>query len=408
VSSSSGPEGLTILVPARNEAERIEETVRTLRRDFPEAEVIVLDGRSQDGTAERAEAAGAVVLRVERLGKGEGLSAGERAAPPGRLLLADADLRGSLLALHESTADLTVAAFSRRVGGGFGLAKRVASRMVWLRTGVAPREPLSGQRLVTARARAACFPLASGFGCEVRMTIDALRAGLTLEEVELDLDHRATGRDASGFLHRGRQLLDAALAAGPLAVNYRGFRLPLVGWTTANLSDPGITLVMLLGWIDDTFSGEERGLREHLRARRTTGVLKAVGIPLIGLWRTRSPSGALLFALGANLLNQLDTRPGRCLKAYLLAALPVGAPVGRAVLLLPYDLAERVMLGDAGSNAFGAVLGLKSVDRFHGWTRWAAIGALAGLNILGERTSVGRLIERTPGLRELDRLGRRR
>jgi hypothetical protein len=53
------------------------------------------------------------------------------------------------------------------------------------------------------------------------------------------------------------------------------------------------------------------------------------------------------------------------------------------------------------------VLGLKSVDRFHGWTRWAAIGALAGLNILGERTSIGRLIERTPGLRELDRLGRR-
>jgi hypothetical protein len=64
------------------------------------------------------------------------------------------------------------------------------------------------------------------------------------------------------------------------------------------------------------------------------------------------------------------------------------------------------MLGDAGSNAFGALLGLKSVDRFHGRTRWAAIGALAGLNLLGERTSIGRLVERTPGLRELDRLGR--
>jgi Glycosyl transferase family 2 len=407
VSSASGPVGLTILVPARNEAERIVETVAALRRDFPDGEVIVLDGRSGDGTAERAEAAGAVVLRLERLGKGEALSAGERAASPGPLLLADADLRGSLLPLSESTADLGVAAFTKRVGGGFGLAKRVSRGLIWLRTGVAPCEPLSGQRLLSARARAACFPLASGFGCEVRMTIDALRGGLTFEEVELDLDHRATGRDAPGFLHRGRQLLDAVLAAGPLSINHRGYRLPLVGWTTANLSDPGITLVMLLGWLDDSFSGEERGLREHLRARRTTGVLKAVGIPLIGLWRTRSASGALLFALGANLLNQLDTRPGRCLKAYLLAALPLGAPVGRAVLLLPYDLAEKAMLGDSGSNAFGAVLGLKSVDRFHGWTRWAAIGALAGLNILGERTSVGRLIERTPGLRELDRLGRR-
>ncbi len=66
------------------------------------------------------------------------------------------------------------------------------------------------------------------------------------------------------------------------------------------------------------------------------------------------------------------------------------------------------MLGDAGSNAFGAMLGLKSVDRFHGFARWAAIGTLAGLNLLGERTSIGRLIERTPGLRELDRLGRLR
>jgi hypothetical protein len=407
VSSEGAPAGLTVLVAARNEEERIAEAVAALRRDFPAAEVIVVDGRSGDRTAERAEAAGARVLAAERLGKGEALTAGERAAPPGPLLLADADLRGSLLPLAESGADLTVAAFSRRVGGGFGIAKRVARGLVRLRTGVAPREPLSGQRLVSARAREACFPLAPGFGCEVRMTIDALAAGLSFEEVELDLEHRPTGRDAAGFLHRGRQLLDAALAAGPLALNHRGARLPLVGWTTAGQGDPGVTLVMLLGFLDDALGGRERGFREHLRARRTTGVLKAVGIPLVGLLRTRSPSGALLVALSANLLNQLDTKPGRCLKAYLLAALPLRAPVGLAVLLLPYDLRERVMLGDAGSNALGAVLGLKSVDRCHGFSRWAAIGTLAALNLLGERTSLGRLIERTPGLRELDRLGRR-
>ena len=64
------------------------------------------------------------------------------------------------------------------------------------------------------------------------------------------------------------------------------------------------------------------------------------------------------------------------------------------------------MLGDAGSNALGAMLGLKSVERLHGPGRWAAIGALAGLTALGERTSLGRLIERTRGLRALDRLGR--
>jgi hypothetical protein len=66
------------------------------------------------------------------------------------------------------------------------------------------------------------------------------------------------------------------------------------------------------------------------------------------------------------------------------------------------------MLGDAGANALGALLGLKSVDRFTGRGRWLALGALAGLTVLGETTSLGRLIERTPGLRTLDALGRRR
>jgi hypothetical protein len=404
---SSDFDALTVLVAARNEEDRIGETLAALRQDFPEAEILVVDGRSEDGTAGAAEAAGAVVIRIERLGKGEALSAGERAAPPGRILLCDADLRGSLRPLVESDADLAVAAFRRRIGGGIGIAKRIARELVWLRTGVSPREPLSGQRAVSERGRAACFPLAPGFGCEVRMTIDALEAGLSFEEIELDLDHRATGRDRAGFVHRGRQLVDAVLAAGPLAVNFRGHRLPLIGWTTANQNDPGIALVTLFGFLDDVYGGHQRGFREHLRARRTTGVLKAVGIPLVGLLRTRSLSGALLFALSANFLNQLDTKPGRCLKAYLLAAGPLRAPTGLAVLLLPYDLAERTMLGDAGSNALGAVLGLKSVERFHGFSRWAAIATLAGLNILGERTSIGRLIERTPGLRELDALGRR-
>lgn len=399
---------LTVLVAARNEEELIEETVATLRRDFPGAEVIVVDGASEDGTAARAEAAGAIVLRLGRRGKGEALSAGERAAAPGPLLLCDADLRGSLRPLAEAPADLAVAVFTRRVGGGFGLAKRVGRELVRLHTGVSPREPLSGQRYLTERARAACFPLAPGFGCEVRMTIDALRARLAFEEIDLDLDHRPTGRDAAGFVHRGRQLVDAVLAAGPLAVNHRGLRLPVVGWTTFRSSDPGITLVMLFGFLDDVFGGGERGFREHIRAGRTTGVLKLLGIPLVALARTRSASGGLLVALAANALNQLDTKPGRALKAYLAAAVALRAPLGLAVLLLPYDLRERVMLGDAGSNALGAMLGLKSVDRFHGRGRWLAIATLAGLNVLGERRSLGELIERTPVLRDLDAFGRRR
>jgi hypothetical protein len=397
---------LTVLVAARNEDDQIEDTIASLRDDFPGAEIVVVDGDSSDSTAQRAEDAGAVVIRLGRRGKGEALSAGERAAAPGPLLLCDADLRGSLRPLEDSEADLVVGAFSRRSGGGFGIAKRVARELIGLRTGFAPREPLSGQRRLSARARAAVFPLAPGFGCETRMTIDALRAGLTVQEVDVDLEHRATGRDLAGFLHRGRQLLDLLAAAGPLAVNHRGHRLPLVGWVVGVRRDPAVTVVAALGLADDLWSGEERGIRAHLAAGPTTGVLKLAGIPLVGLVATRSLSGGLLFGGWANLVNQLDTKPGRALKAYSIAALALGAPLKLAVLLGPYDLRERVMLGDAGSNALGALLGLKSVERFHGWGRWAAVAAVAGLNIVGERRSLGQLIEKTPVLRELDAWGR--
>jgi len=399
-------EALTVLVAARDEEGRIGRTVGALREAFPEAEVLVADDGSRDGTAAEAEAAGAIVLRLPRRGKGQTLSAGERAAVPGRLVVCDADLSGELRPLLDSRADVAVAAFAERQGGGFGLAKRTGRALVRLRSGFEAREPLSGQRALSPRARAACFPLAPGFGCEVRMTIDAVRAGLAVEERDLPLRHRATGRDAQGFAHRGRQLLDAVFAAGPLALNFRGTRLPLVGWTVALRRDPAVAAIAAIGLADDLWSGPERGFRSHLRAGGTTGVLKLVGIPLVGLLATRKLSGALLVGLAANALNQLDTKPGRALKAYLAAALAVDAPLRAAVLLAPYDLREMAMLGDAGSNALGALLGLSSVERFTERGRWAAIGALAGLTLLGERRSLGALIERTPGLREFDALGR--
>jgi hypothetical protein len=393
---------LTILVAARDEEQSLGRTVEALLAAFPEAEVIVADDGSLDGTAAAAEAAGARVLRLPRLGKGQALTLAEREASPGPLLLCDADLDGDLAPLLHNGADLAVAAFADRQGGGLGIAKRAAKALIQARSGFEAREPLSGQRALSTAARAACFPTAPGFGCEVRMTIDAARAGLEVEEVELPLRHRPTGRDARGFAHRARQLLDAVLACGPMAQNYRGLRLPLVGWVFAT-REPVVTSI---GLVDDVLSGPERGVRSHLRAVATTGMLKAVAIPLYGLARTRSVSGALLVALAANFLNQLDRRPGRALKAYLALAPVVRAPLFPAVLVAPYDLREMVMLGDAGSNALGALLGLSSVDRFTGRGRKLAIGALAGLNLLGEVRSLNELIERMPVLSNLDRLGR--
>src|SRR4029079_7078483 len=113
-------------------------TVERLRAQFPEAEVIVADDGSRDGTAERAEAAGAIALRLPRRGKAQALPAAERAAPPGRVLLCDADLDGDLSELPRVDADLVVAAFAERIGGGFGIGEGVGRSLI---------EAVGGRRL---------------------------------------------------------------------------------------------------------------------------------------------------------------------------------------------------------------------------------------------------------------------
>ena len=400
---------LTVLVAARDEEERIGVTVASLREAFPGAEVVVADDGSRDATAAHAEAAGARVVSLPRRGKGQALTLAERECRPGPLVLCDADLTGELRPLVETDSDVAIAAFARRAGGGLGIAKNVSRGLIALRAGRRMGEPLSGQRALSERARELLFPVAAGFGVETRMTIDALRDGLDVREVELELGHRATGRDLSGFAHRARQLAELTLATGPLRLNYRGLRLPLVGWLVG-VAMPSVVPVAAIGLADDLWSGPERGFRAHLRAGATTGTLKLVGIPLWALWRTRSLSGAVLVALAANVVNQLDTRPGRALKAYLIGSALVGGRPRRgvavAVLLAPYDLREMTMLGDAGSNALGAMLGLGSVRRLTGLRRTSAIGALAAVTVLGERRSLGQLIESTPVLREFDAFGR--
>ena len=399
---------LTILVAARDEEERIGATIEALQARFPEADVVIADDGSRDRTAEIAESAGARVIALGRRGKGQALTLAERELESGPLLLCDGDLVGDVRALVTTDADLAIAVFRERAGGGFGIAKRAARALIALRSGFAPREPLSGQRWLSREAREAVFPVAMGFGVETRMTIDAVRAGLVIAEVELELEHRATGRDVSGFAHRGRQLAELALACGPQAVNHRGLRLPVVG-SLVGCVVPSVLPVAAIGLADDLWGGPERGFRAHLGSVATTGTLKLVGIPLFALVRTRSISGAILVGLAANAVNQLDTRPGRALKSFACGSLLVGAPrkaIGVAVLLAPYDLREMAMLGDAGSNALGAVLGFSSVEKLTGWRRWSAIGALSLLTVVGERRSVGALIESTPLLRDLDRLGR--
>ena len=205
-------------------------TVEALRAQFPEAAIVVADDGSRDATAERRRGGRRPrdPARAPRQGPGADARRAAARAGPAPALRRRSPRRPA--AARRVARPSSRSRPSRRgVGGGFGLAKTAARSLIRLRCGLAPREPLSGQRHLSARARAAVFPVAMGFGVETRMTIDAVRAGLEVEEIELDLEHRATGRDLRGFAHRGRQLADLVLACGPQAVNYRGLRLPLVG-----------------------------------------------------------------------------------------------------------------------------------------------------------------------------------
>ncbi len=103
-------------------------------------------------------------------------------------------------AVQAGEADLAVAAFARRVGGGVGLALGFARWAIRRRCGAVTRAPISGQRALGEDALRAALPFAAGFGMEIGMTIDVLRAGHRLVEVELDLAHRASGRTLGGFL----------------------------------------------------------------------------------------------------------------------------------------------------------------------------------------------------------------
>ena len=197
------------------------ETVAALRRALPEAAVWVADDASTDGTAEVAMTAGArVVSRGRPHGKGGNVTAAAEAAlgdepTPRFVLLCDADLGASAAelaplvdAVERGECDLAVAAFGRRVGGGFGLALGFARWAIRRLCGFEALAPISGQRAIRVDVLRATLPFARGYGMEIGMTVDAVRAGYRVGEYELDLSHRATGRTIGGFLHRGRQLLD--------------------------------------------------------------------------------------------------------------------------------------------------------------------------------------------------------
>ena len=114
----------------------------------------------------------------------------------------------------DGRADMTIATLptQRTAGGGHGFVVRLSRWGIVRATGFAPVQPLSGQRCLTRAAFSRALPLAPGFGVETALTIDLLRAGMRVQEVRCDLQHRVTGKDWRAQRHRLRQFVHVARA----------------------------------------------------------------------------------------------------------------------------------------------------------------------------------------------------
>ncbi|GAA0443050.1 hypothetical protein Acor_28410 [Acrocarpospora corrugata] len=192
----------------------------------------------------------------------------------------------------------------------------------------------------------------------------------------------------------------------------------------------------VLGGYDDIYgSTASKGFKGHLtalaRGEVTSGAVKIAGIGAVGLTSAALAGGSradvlvngAIIAGGANLANLFDLRPGRAIKVGLLTGAPLLAaslygsrpaaaalaavPLGAALALLPEDLAERAMLGDAGANAMGALLGLAASARLGRPARLGVLGVVVGLTAASEKVSFTKVIAGNPVLNRIDLLGRR-
>jgi len=231
MSDGSASDDVAVVIPARDEADRIQPTVTAALGIPGVALVIVVDDGSKDGTAAAARQAGAIVTRHARnRGKGAAMETGAEAVAlldqrehrdrPRHLLFLDADLAGTAALagpltepVLAGTADMTIAVFAATVKlGGHGLVVGLSGAGIQRAAGWRPAQPLNGQRCLTRAAFEAARPLARGWGVETGLTIDLLRQGWRVTQVQVELAHRATGTGLRAQLHRAHQLTDVARA----------------------------------------------------------------------------------------------------------------------------------------------------------------------------------------------------
>jgi hypothetical protein len=266
----------------------------------------------------------------------------------------------------------------------------------------------------------------------VSLAAAALTAPALLRRLEEGGHTRTNYRGASLPCPFG-VLIGAAAAIALIALSLWGRYVDAADVPVVGL--PLVAGVAFLGLLDDAIAGASRGWRGHgaatLRGDLSTGALKAAGTLGLALFFALGlsaaedrPDGdflliALVVTLATNLFNLLDLRPGRAVKAFVLlgiglvlgegspdAAEALGIWIGPILVAGAFDLRERAMLGDSGSNVIGAVAGAWLALTLDTTGLAVTAAVLALITAYGEFRSINALVERTPGLRHLDSFGR--
>lgn len=220
---------VSVLIPAYNEADKIGETLDSLGAALPEAELIVIDDCSSDGTAALAETKGVKVIHHSRnRGKAGALATGLKESSGSIVAMVDADMgeyAGEIApvvaAVAQGQCDLGIALFAKSQGGGLGLVRNLALWGIFCVTGRRLSAPLSGQRAATRAVLEQCLPNQGGFGLETELTLRALRLGYRVQEIPTGFVHQGHGWTTSGFRHRGRQFIQVLTALGRGGILWR-------------------------------------------------------------------------------------------------------------------------------------------------------------------------------------------
>ncbi|HHU33270.1 MAG: glycosyltransferase family 2 protein [Zhaonellaceae bacterium] len=205
---------VTVLIPAYNEADNIEKTIKALQDTVPlPRQIIVVDDGSTDATFEIARSLKVEVYRFEKnIGKGGALNRILPMIKGSIILLVDADLGNSarevsrlLEPVMRGDTDVAIAKFQNSKIKGFGLVKMLAKIGVYFYSGKTLESVLSGQRAMTRKVFERITPFTDGYSIEVASTIRMVNWGFKVTEIPVTMTHRITGRNIKGFYHRGKQ-----------------------------------------------------------------------------------------------------------------------------------------------------------------------------------------------------------